>query len=607
MQEKKKSPSTGSSGLVKDIFSRQKAGKDKVSTLFTHFKHTPKPVPQPKMPLPSGYKPFPPAIDIGTSSIKVIQLAEDEKGKLKIIAIDQEPYTELQVALKKVINRNKLSGPCVTSLAAKDIQLYNMIFPPMSETELRAAIQYKITQLKPFNLTPENLYYKFKKWEIPGLPTMSQQRVIIACASKDAVSKRIELFKEHGMHVKVIEPLPFSLINLSRFYKPVNLKEEVMLWIDLGAEESFIAIERGGVLSFSRNLNSTSENMTKAVAQRAHVSEDEAGQLKKKFGLSFWAPDKFMPPFNEPEEGAKGAEDKSEVTYYGLVSLLENMVVDIEHTFKYFSYQVAQSQVTKFDRVMLAGGGVNLTNLDTFLSTKLGVPVERVNTFSIFGFSEAVQERRKDLIAAPADFAAACGLALSEKVPSAERVNLLPEGRKGAMQAFSSAMKEKPIKIAVAVMLAAAVLTGAQIIKAGYYKGRMSSLTSELRTSKARLGKLQTRQLEQAKQESELLTRKELLEARLELLQNSYRAPEEFSAVLGSFASLLPEEIWVTDLTYKDEKMVLSGSTPDINLISELIDEIKIADEFVDAGFNHSEKEPAREVYKFEIAIEVKK
>jgi len=97
--------------------------------------------------------------------------------------------------------------------------------------------------------------------------------------------------------------------------------------------------------------------------------------LKKTFGLAA----------SSTEQTIAGSSDKAIQARNAILPLLENMAQDIEQTFKYFSYQVTQSQITRFEKVILSGGSSYLNGLLPFLRNRLNVEVELINSLSNFG------------------------------------------------------------------------------------------------------------------------------------------------------------------------------------------------------------------------------
>lgn len=617
-KENKISSQTPHESLVKDIFDRPEAERHEVSTIFTHFRHSPKisSVRHGEKAAPSPFKMFPAAIDIGTASIRLLKLGETKEGAAEIISIDEEKIPQartaespdpVRLALKNIVTRNSVGHSCVTTLSSKRVHFYNMVFPQMPDGELLSAIRYKVSQLKPFDLDIEKLIIKYAKWGMPPKTAKgAPQKILVACVSRDVFENTIQLFHEVGLKVVKVGLNPFEIINLSRFYKAGGAKDEITLWINLGADNTFLAIEKDGCLSFSRNLTLTSNNITKALAQYAGIKQEEAEELKKNYGLIFWSPDKKMPAFYEPAKSPEEAEDKSEKVYYGLISHTENLVVDIIHSFKYFSYQVAQSQITRFHKVILCGGGANLKNLDQFLSVRLGVPVERINPFSMFKLADTMQSRRKDIMGSSSNFAVCGGLAIGQSFKESDQINLISKEEKESVKVFTVLAKAVPAAAAAAALAFVVYLSLVQVGNAHHYKAEIASLTKEVNNAKSKLGNVQARQLDLSKEVAELLKKKELLQARLKVVEGAYRSPQDFSKLFTSISGLLPEDIWVTKMKYKAGELVITGSAVKMELVSKLIEDIKSAKEFSGAEFNFTEKDPNFEIYNFEIIAKIK-
>ncbi|MBL7071334.1 MAG: pilus assembly protein PilM [Candidatus Omnitrophica bacterium] len=617
-QKNQDSSQTPREDLVKKIFDRPKAEKQRVSSIFTHFRHSPKVVsPGPRKDAATSHlRPLPVAIDIGTTSIKLVRLGEAKDGRIEIISIDEEDLASggelitigsLKASLKSIVGRNRVGHSCVTAISSKSIHFYNMMFPQMPDSELMAAVRFKVGQLKPFELDIDNLVVRFSKWSNAEENSKGGPRkIIVACVPKYIVDERIALLQELGLTVIKVGLDPFELINLSSFYKSGGMKDEISLWADMGADNAFLVIEKDSSLCFSRNLTLTSNHMTASLAKYAGVDEKEAEKLKKNYGLIFWSPDKKIPAFYEPAKSPEEAEDKSERVYYGLISHAENLVVDMMHSFKYFSYQVAQSRITRFHRVILCGGGVNLKNMDQFLSVRLGVPVERINPFGLFKMADGAQGRRKDLMAASANFAVCIGLAAGQKLDQSNQINLVSKEEKEPVRIFQNILKIAPAAAAVALVAAAAFLTASQMQKTDSIKSQVTALQAKVGKAKSKLGDVQARQIDMSKEEAELLSNKELLGARLSLVQGGLRTPKNFSKLLTSLADALPEDVWITKLKYKGGKLTISGSAIKMDLVSDFIEDMKTADGFRDASLSFTEKDADFEIFNFEIIADIK-
>jgi len=587
--------------LVKNIFERPKAAAKRVSAIFTNYKASRKVAPSTEAiyDIPANIKPLPVAIDIGTTSIKIVRLGEADKNSLQVVCLDKDTYKEedsdkshsIKEGLKKLAAQNRVGTQCALTLPSKDTQVYNMLFPPMSDEELEAAVRYKVSQLKPFGLKREEVVFKFRKWQAEkGMPKTPQQRVIVACIPRDTISKQLGMVKELGFHPVSIEIPQFGLLNIRKFYNEPTHKDETIIWIHIGAQESFLSIEKDYNLCFSKRIALTSAQMNKAIVKRMSVDEEKAESLKKEVGFNL----------------SSNKDSNSEKVYYSLVSLLENLVVDIEHSFKYFSNQISQSQITSFSKILITGGGANLKGLDKFLNMRLGVNVERVNPFTLFALPEVLKNQKPEVVNEPATFALCCSIAAGGKIDDSFKVNFLPPEEKTPFMIAQDMLRRKPVRIAAAVIAAGILILGLQAARLGFYKSKMHFVTKSLESARSNVSDMETSGIDFAKEEVRLLQKKEILSAQLDLLKGSFRGRTELSQVFTSITSLLPEEIWVNELMYKDEELLITGSTIDVSLITTLIDKIRESEAFTDVDFNYTQREDNNNVYSFEVLAKVK-
>lgn len=629
-QEEKRSGQGLRKDFVRDLFGKTGSGKEKVSSIFDPAKKKTAASAGKTEPAPAGAKTpavklapkaavrpaklLPAAIDIGTGSVKLCQLAESPGGSIEAACVDMEALPsgvadltaqQIKSALKNLLARNAVGPECVSMLSSKDVLLYNMALPPMPADEARNAIRFKLSQLKPLNVPVEEIVFRFARWD-GGEGGKGHQRVVVACVRKESVEARRELLKDLGLKPVGIGAAPFALVRLSALpggKRPPQ--DEVTLWIELDAKESFMAIERAGALCFARSLTLTDGFMTKVIGQRCNVDEEKAEGLKRRYGLSAWTPERKMPMFYEPGAGREKAGDDAEGVYRALVPLMENLVVDIEHSFKHFSYQVAQSQITKFDRVKLCGGGARLINLDRFLSAKLGVPAERVDPFSGIRPSEKMLREREDLVRAPAGFALCTGLAMEFRPGAGSRIDLLPEADTARRKPSLPAVRGMPATAAAAAALCMTGVFFLQAHKVILYENEKTRLAEQVDETKAQIGRLHAAQLSLTQEEAATANDEALLEAKRDMLAESVRRPEQFAAIFEAVAGLMPENVWVTRIAYKKGAFEITGATPDVGLVSSLIDKLKASGEFSDARFGYSRKESDESVYTFEIIAEL--
>ena len=609
-------PKKPENNIVKKVFERSGARPEKISPLFTHFKNTQKKKTKPVKlsESKSGSKRLPMAVDFGGSRIKLLQLAQDTAGGLEVVLMDEELLNEdpnsAQIlknkqALEKLLSRNPVSPQVIVGLPAKETQTFNFTFPTMSEEELREAVKWKIKQIRPFDMDEEKIKYAILRWDsaqtarIPG----GQQRVTVVCVSNDNLSQKTTLLNEVGLKPVSIHASALSLIQTKRFGNVSKNPDEVVLWLDLGAEESVFIVEKGGVVYFLRNLSVTGRQLTRQVSQTCRVDEKKAEELKVQHGLDYWTP-QFQSNAVSEEDVAK---NPSVPVCLALISLLENLVIDIEHSFKFFSYQVTQSQIAKFDRVILTGGAANLKKIENFLSDRLAVPVEKLDPFFSMRVQEALRGQRKNISEDGLRVASALGLAIFPTPGGSKLFNFISVEKKSrGPNPILQKLKAQP-KFATAFAAAACLmLIVPQVAVVTYFRNEAIRLDRQVKEGRAELKRRQENQLGFAEQERVLLEKKGTLEDRIALFTQSRRDGRAFSGLLVKLAALLPKEVWVTKLSYSEKKLILVGSTSKNEYVISCLENLKKLDDFSDVVFNYTKRTAESSIFSFEVVMNVK-
>ncbi len=591
--------------IVKKVFESAPSSSEKVSPLFTHFKHSAKAPVAKEAAKPGLSSKLPASIDLGTTRVKVVQLSQSAKGELEVVLMDEEAYAgagQRKQALEKILKRSPVGSGVILGLPAKETLTFNFSFPPMSDEELKEAVRWKLKQLKPFGLELEKVKYSIVHWQSQPSTPAAQRRVTVICTPLENLTQKTALLNELGLKPLSIQASSLGPLHLKQLRAGAPSADETTMWLDLGAEESVFMVEKGGAACFVRNLSVTGMQLTRQIAQACRVHEMEAEELKKRYGLEFWAPGKESTAVSEEEKNNNPAAS----VFSGLSSLLENLVVDIEHSFKFFSYQVTQSQIPRFDRVMLAGGSSNLRNLENFLSDRLGVPVERANPFSSLRVQPMVRSQRRDFPSDSAVFASATGLVLSQVAAESRQVNLFVPERKTIVDVWAARAKKSPALVGALAIAAAAVFVGPEIGMMMAAKSQSEKITDKVKKARSELTSLQSNQVNLAQEEKDLSAKKFLLESKLKLFGNANQDRKPFSKILTKLASLLPEDIWVNKMTFAERKLTIVGSTSKNDLVVSFINNLKKPDDFSDVIFNYTQKDPTSSIYSFEIMMNVR-
>ncbi|MFH0925153.1 MAG: pilus assembly protein PilM, partial [bacterium] len=77
---------------------------------------------------------------------------------------------------------------------------------------------------------------------------------------------------------------------------------------------------------------------------------------------------------------------------------VQNLVSDIDLTFKHFSFQLEKSRYQKFDKIFLCGGSALINYLKSSLASTYNVPIEVVNPLKHIEIAEDLLSQRRNLI-----------------------------------------------------------------------------------------------------------------------------------------------------------------------------------------------------------------
>lgn len=386
--------------IVSSIFSRQ--AKRRLSSLFMH-KGAKADLGQTGPGRPGAgstiKKRFPFGLDIGTDSIKIVQLGYDDKGALKItnLIIEELPKAALAnprengqlpvEALKRIVAERGLKGDCFTIAPRASVKINLIKLPQMPPNEIDKAVQWEIRQVLQADLKDISLDYiiiEKEKVKFLGLQT----GVLAVAIFKKDIFEHLSLLESAGLNPLAIDIEPLADLAAVDYAKKDQLASdnEAVLWLDFGAGKTTLSITCNNELISIRYLNVTGNSLTKTVSAYCQLPWENAEILKKTFGLAA----------SGTEQVAVTPFDKAAQVKNAIFPILENMAQDIDHTFKYFSYQVTKSEVTRFNKLILSGGSSYLKGLVPFLHHRLNADVELVDSLDSFGPLEQFT-KEKDL------------------------------------------------------------------------------------------------------------------------------------------------------------------------------------------------------------------
>lgn len=348
-------------------------------------------------------------IDIGTSSIKVVQLKRSE-GRYKL-----ETYGELQTygylerlndpfqskslkmlesqvieMTKRIIKESGISTKrAVISIPVFSSFIVVIDMPPMLEKELFQALSFEAKRHIPIPLSEAKIDWKIIDREKAGSSKDKRKnvfkfRVLLVVVPKEVISKYLRIVKALELKLLALELESFSYIR-----SLMGNDQSAACVLDFGARSTSFTIIDKGFIQASHSLDIAGTELTRTLSHGIGVSFQRAELYKKERGLKFQEP---------------GSEREAKEI---LLTLIDKIVLEVERLIK--SYQVeTKRRVTK---LILSGGSGNLVGLEEYLEKRLKTDVITGDPWARVSYPPFLEPVLKEI--APR-FAVAVGLAMRD-------------------------------------------------------------------------------------------------------------------------------------------------------------------------------------------------
>jgi type IV pilus assembly protein PilM len=324
-------------------------------------------------------------IDIGTSSVKVVELA-NFKGRPRLITygfIEKKPeeiksLIDNTPAAAEIINdiytKSKMSSKKVIA-ALPNFSVFTSILnlPFLPKKELASAISWEAKKIIPMPLEDIILDWKIIEdleqqkeggADIGGLPKQPNPannqeaksmkkifskpqknlKILLTGASKKLVRKYVDIFGSSGLTLLSLETESFALIRSL----VGNDKSNIMI-VDLGASTSSISIVEKGIPILNRSVEMGGTMITRAISNSLNVNFDRAEQFKQDLSLGNETADNALPQTVE--------------------RAFDPILKEIKYTIDTYRDQNKQ----KVEKIILTGGTALLGNLSGYLSKTLNI------------------------------------------------------------------------------------------------------------------------------------------------------------------------------------------------------------------------------------------
>ncbi len=196
-------------------------------------------------------------LDIGTSYLKVLMLVPQEHGDFELASFAIEPFEgerskeTIARTIRRILDASDIRPhKVVSSVAGQSVVVRQVIFPNMSEEELKSALRYEAEKYIPFNIN--DVYLDAQVIDVEEAE--NKMKVLIVAAKKELIDEHLSYLKEAGLEAEVIDCDSIAVTNAFIFNNPGLGKAKTLALINIGASMTNVCILKDEILIFVRDI-----------------------------------------------------------------------------------------------------------------------------------------------------------------------------------------------------------------------------------------------------------------------------------------------------------------------------------------------------------------
>lgn len=300
-------------------------------------------------------------VDIGTSSIKVVQLKESRKG-VGLVRLGYAPLppqtivdghimnsTNVVEALNKIFSDNKIKQRDVAlSISGQAVIIRKITVPMMTSAELDEQIQWEAEQHIPFDIKDVHVDYEVLRRR----PDAGQMDLLLVAAKRDEINDYANIARTARLRPIVVDIEAFTVQNVFEINRGIP-QDMTFAIINVGASLASINIVSKGASAFTRDIANGGNYVTEQIQRQLGVPFEQAEEYK----CNSAAGHPGVPP-----------------QVYGIIeSVCDSIAGEIQRSLDFF---LATSGEAELNRIYLTGGSSNMPALAAAIGRRSRVGVE---------------------------------------------------------------------------------------------------------------------------------------------------------------------------------------------------------------------------------------
>ena len=337
-------------------------------------------------------------IDISTSSVRLVELAESGKDGLRLERYAAEPLPRGAVvdgnienmdqvveAVRRVWKKSGTRAKLVAlGMPPASVITKKIILPAgMSEDQLEVQVESEASQYIPFALDEVSLDFDVIG---PVANSPDDIEVMLAASRREKVEDRVAIAEASGLKASVMDIESYaarSALDRVMALQPDAGAGQVVALFQIGAQVTHISVMLDGLTIYEREQPFGGNSLTQDIVRSFGLAYDEAESKKKSGDL----PENYGPELLNP--------------------FLESAALEVTRAIQFF---YTSTPYTRVDQIYLAGGCALIPGLLDIIASRTKINTAVISPFKGMQLGPGVRESqlRAD---APA-YLVACGLAL---------------------------------------------------------------------------------------------------------------------------------------------------------------------------------------------------
>ena len=361
-------------------------------------------------------------VDLGTHSIKVVQLKVSEKGAfiqnalyfdratLAARGVDIEDRVAVAALLKSqmVEHRIQTSG-VVVGIPGNDSILRYTSIPPVPAWRLKVIMGYEVGEVA--ERVGENLASDYRVLPIPR-ELDEDQIILVGLSKEDPLAAMLSDLGSAGIFVEKCIPAPLALSCAHDAFgdhaDSDDPDDDLLAVVEIGRSNLNCLLVLNDNLVFARSVSFGGDQFTEAVARDLGLDEARAERIKIEKGSV---------------KIRRGGDDPVVDALRGCAAQIQGL---IQSSVRFCRSQTGV-KLGAPSRLVLLGGGARLRGLDEYLRNALRKPVKMFKPRRVTAVGNLPGAAAEVYATSPGEFAQSLGLAVAGVRESSLALNIVPE------------------------------------------------------------------------------------------------------------------------------------------------------------------------------------